>query len=120
MSKISSKSFPIGAVEAKARHHERAGSESPIPTVRGWTKNTPTLGCRLDQPSLLGNSRATHEASVKAGYADDDMFQRFLCPEQADLRVDLNYPDLPNPRTEKMLMIEVLVSTGTAAAGRHV
>jgi hypothetical protein len=33
--------------------------------------------------------------------------------EQADLKVDLNYPGLPKPRTEKMLMIEVLVSSGT-------
>jgi len=24
-------------------------------------------------------SRAIHEASIKAGYAADDMFQRFLC-----------------------------------------
>ena len=58
-------------------------------------------------------SRALHDASVKAGYADDDLFQRFLCLEQADLRVDLNYPGLPKPRTERMLMIEVLVSSGT-------
>ena len=60
-------------------------------------------------------SRAIHEASVKAGYPEDDMFQRFLCLEQADLKVDLNYPGLPKPRTEKMLMIEVLVSSGTDA-----
>jgi hypothetical protein len=43
-------------------------------------------------------SRAIHEASVKAGYPDDDMFQRFFCLEQADLKVDLNYPGLPKPR----------------------
>jgi phenylpyruvate tautomerase PptA (4-oxalocrotonate tautomerase family) len=43
------------------------------------------------------------------------MFQRFLCFEHADLRVDLHYPGLPKPRTEKMLMIEVLVSSGTEA-----
>jgi hypothetical protein len=36
-------------------------------------------------------SRAIHEASVKAGYPEDDKFQRFLCLEQADLKVDLNY-----------------------------
>jgi phenylpyruvate tautomerase PptA (4-oxalocrotonate tautomerase family) len=60
-------------------------------------------------------SCAIHEASVKAAYAEDDMFQRFLCLEQADLRIDLNYPGLPKPRTEKMLMIEVLVSSGTDA-----
>ncbi|WP_158793951.1 tautomerase family protein [Granulicella sp. L60] len=60
-------------------------------------------------------SRAIHEASVKAGYPADDMFQRFLCLAQDDLRVDLYYPGLPKPRTEKMLMIEVLVSSGTDA-----
>ena len=60
-------------------------------------------------------SRAIHQASVKAGYPEDDMFQRFLCLEPADLKVDLNYPGLPKPRTEKMLMIEVLVSSGTDA-----
>jgi hypothetical protein len=43
------------------------------------------------------------------------MFQRFLCLEQADLKVDLNYPGLPKSRTGKMLMIEVLVSSGTDA-----
>jgi phenylpyruvate tautomerase PptA (4-oxalocrotonate tautomerase family) len=64
-------------------------------------------------------SRAVHDASIKAGYADDDMFQRFLCLEQADLRVDLHYPGLPSPRTEKMLMIEVLVSSGTDAGGKR-
>ncbi len=60
-------------------------------------------------------SRAIHQASVKAGYPQDDMFQRFFCLDQNDLRVDLNYPGLPKPRTEKMLMIEVLVSSGTEA-----
>ena len=60
-------------------------------------------------------SGAIHEASVKAGYPDDDMFQRLFCLEPADLKVDQNYPGLPKPRTEKMLMIEVLVSSGTDA-----
>ena len=61
-------------------------------------------------------SRAIHQASISAGYPDDDMFQRFLCLDQSDLRVDLNYPGLPKARTEKMLMIEVLVSSGTDTA----
>ena len=60
-------------------------------------------------------SRAIHKASVEAGYPVDDMFQRFFCLDSADLKVDLNYPDLPKPRTEKMLMIEVVVSSGTEA-----
>jgi phenylpyruvate tautomerase PptA (4-oxalocrotonate tautomerase family) len=72
---------------------------------------TMKAGAAADDKTAI--SRAIHEASVKAGYPDDDMFQRFFCLEQADLKVDLNYPDLPKPRTQKMLMIEVLVSSGT-------
>jgi hypothetical protein len=34
-------------------------------------------------------SRAIHEASVNAGYPDNDMFQRFFGLEPADLKVDL-------------------------------
>ena len=58
-------------------------------------------------------SRAIHAASVAAGYPEDDLFQRFLSLEASDLRVDLYYPALPKPRTDQMLMIEVLVSSGT-------
>jgi phenylpyruvate tautomerase PptA (4-oxalocrotonate tautomerase family) len=72
---------------------------------------TMKAGRAADEKNAI--SRAIHEASVKAGYPEDDMFQRFLCLDQTDLRVDLNYPGLPKPRTEKMLMIEVLVSSGT-------
>ena len=74
---------------------------------------TMKAGRAADEKNAI--SRAIHEASVKAGYPDDDMFQGFFCLEQADLKVDLNYPGLPKPRTEKMLMIEVLVSSGTDA-----
>ena len=31
----------------------------------------------------------------------------------SDFRVDLYYPALPKPRTDQMLMIEVMVSSGT-------
>ena len=58
-------------------------------------------------------SRAIHAASIIAGYPEDDLFQRFLSLEPSDLRVDLYYPALSKPRTDKMLMIEVLVSSGT-------
>jgi hypothetical protein len=58
-------------------------------------------------------SRAIHAASIAAGYPEDDLFQRFLSLGPSDLRVDLYYPALPKPRTDKMLMIEVLVSSGT-------
>ncbi|ERR1700722_6835127 len=58
-------------------------------------------------------SKAIHAASIAAGYPEDDPFQRFLSLGLSDLRVDLYYPALPKPRTDQMLMIEVLVSSGT-------
>jgi hypothetical protein len=33
--------------------------------------------------------------------------------EPSDVRIDLYYPALPKPRADQMLMIEVLVSSGT-------
>jgi hypothetical protein len=64
-----------------------------------------------DQKDRL--SKAIHAASIAAGYPEDDLFQRFLSLGPGDLRVDLYYPALPKPRTDQMLMIEVLVSSGT-------
>jgi phenylpyruvate tautomerase PptA (4-oxalocrotonate tautomerase family) len=58
-------------------------------------------------------SRAIHAASVVAGYPEDDLFQRFLSLESSDFKVDLYYPALPKPRTDQILMIEVLISSGT-------
>jgi phenylpyruvate tautomerase PptA (4-oxalocrotonate tautomerase family) len=58
-------------------------------------------------------SRAIHAASTAAGYPGDDLFQRFLLLVPSDFRVDLYYPALPKPRTDQMLMIEVMVSSGT-------
>ena len=58
-------------------------------------------------------SNAIHAASIAAGYPEDDLFQRFLSLGPSDLRVDPYYPALPKPRTDQMLMIEVLVSSGT-------
>lgn len=58
-------------------------------------------------------SRAIHAASVVAGYAEDDLFQRFLSFEPGDFKVDPHYPALPKPRTNQMLLIEVLLSSGT-------
>ena len=59
-------------------------------------------------------TKAIHSASIAAGYPEEDLFQRFLSLGPSDLRVDLYYPALPKPRTDQMLMIEVLVSSGTA------
>src|ERR1700746_2068333 len=61
-----------------------------------------------------GLPRAIPSASIAAGYPEDDLFQRFLSLGPSDFRVDLYYPALRKPRTDQMLMIEVLVSSGTA------
>lgn len=58
-------------------------------------------------------SRAIHAASVAAGYPDGDLFQRFYSLQSGDFIVDPYYPGLPKPRTEQVLMIEVLISSGT-------
>ncbi len=58
-------------------------------------------------------SAAIHKASVSAGYPEDDHFQRFISLEEADFRLSPRYPDLQKPRSEHVLMIEVLVSSGT-------
>ena len=58
-------------------------------------------------------SAAIHEASVSAGYPEDDHFQRFISLHEVDLRISPLYPDLQKPRSEHVLMIEVLISSGT-------
>jgi hypothetical protein len=58
-------------------------------------------------------SKAIHAASVVAGYPEDDFFQRFLSLRPSELRVHPHYTDLPKPRTDQLLLIEVLVSSGT-------
>ncbi len=65
-------------------------------------------------------STAIHAATVAAGYPRNDMFQRFLSLEAEDLLVDPTYPELPKPRTDEFLMIEVVVSSGTEVMQKHV
>jgi phenylpyruvate tautomerase PptA (4-oxalocrotonate tautomerase family) len=59
-------------------------------------------------------SAAIHDASVSVGYPEDDHFQRFISLEQADFRLNPRYPDLQKPRSENVLMIEAVLSSGTA------
>jgi hypothetical protein len=64
-------------------------------------------------------SAAVHAASVSAGYPQNDMFQRFFSLKADDLLIDATYPGLTKPRTDELLMIEVLVSSGTATKQKH-
>ena len=74
-----------------------------------------TVTMKYDRPTSEKErlSRAIHAASIAVGYPEDDLFQRFLSLGPSDFRVDLHYPALPKPRTDQMLMIEVLISSGT-------
>jgi hypothetical protein len=63
--------------------------------------------------------RAIHAASIADGYPADDLFQRFLSLGPSDLRFDLHDPALPTPRSDQLLMIEVLLSSGTDAARKR-
>jgi Tautomerase enzyme len=70
-------------------------------------------------PDKRAISAAIHAASVSAGYPQNDMFQRFFSLEADDLLIDPTYPRLAKPRTDALLMIEVLVSSGTEIKQKH-
>ena len=60
------------------------------------------------------------EAQVAAGYHRADRFHRFLEVGQDDLLVDPRFPDYATDRTDRFMVVEVVISrgkpTGTAAA----
>ena len=80
---------------------------------------TVTMRSGRHGPDKGAISAAIHAASVSAGYPRNDMFQRFFSLEADDLLVDPTYPGLAKPRTEALLMIEVLVSSGTETTQKH-
>jgi hypothetical protein len=91
--------------EQTASYSPKAGNVMPLFTV------TMRSGRTVTEKDAI--SAAIHDASVSAGYPEDDHFQRFICLEEVDLRISPVYPDLPKPRSEHVLMIEVLLSSGT-------
>src|SRR5580700_4391952 len=96
----------MGAHEMSGgRNIQQSGGSMPLFTVTMKSNRSTSEKDRL--------SRAILAASIAAGYPEDDLFQRFLSLGPGDLRVDLYYPALPKPRTDQMLMIEVLVSSET-------
>jgi phenylpyruvate tautomerase PptA (4-oxalocrotonate tautomerase family) len=74
---------------------------------------TITMRSGRQGPDKGAISAAIHAASVAAGYPQNDMFQRFFSLQADDLLIDATYPGLAKPRTDELLMIEVLVSSGT-------
>ena len=80
---------------------------------------TVTMSSARGGPGKGAISAAIHAASVSAGYPRNDRFQRFFSLEADDLVIDPTYPGLAKPRTEDLLMIEVLVSSGTETKQKH-
>jgi hypothetical protein len=96
----------LGAGEIQeGRKIQQLGGSLPLFTVTMKSNGSTNQKDRL--------SRAIHAASIAAGYPEGDLFQRFLSLGPSDFRVDLYYPALPKPRTDQVLMIEVLVSSET-------
>jgi hypothetical protein len=64
-------------------------------------------------------SEAMLEAQVAAGYQRADRFHRFLEVDQDDLLVDSRFPNYATDRTDRFMVVEVVISrgrpTGTAA-----
>jgi Tautomerase enzyme len=63
-------------------------------------------------------SEAMLEAQVAAGYHRADRFHRFLEVDRDDLLVDARFPDYATDRTDRFMVVEVVISggrpTGTA------
>jgi hypothetical protein len=64
-------------------------------------------------------SEAMTEAQAAAGYHRADSFHRFLAVDHDDLLVDPRFPDYATNRTDRFMVVEVVISsggpTGTAA-----
>src|ERR1700742_4458120 len=57
-------------------------------------------------------SEAMLEAQVAAGYHRADRFHRFLEVDQSDLLVDPRFPDYATDRTDRFMVVEVVISSG--------
>jgi phenylpyruvate tautomerase PptA (4-oxalocrotonate tautomerase family) len=53
-----------------------------------------------------------HDAIVAAGFPATDRFQKILRLPADRLIYDPRYPDLPEPRSEQFVLVELLISTG--------
>jgi Tautomerase enzyme len=61
-------------------------------------------------------SEAMLEAQVTAGYRRADRFHRFLEVDRNDLLVDPRFPDYATDRTDRFMIVEVIISSGRPEA----
>jgi hypothetical protein len=57
-------------------------------------------------------SEAMLEAQVAAGYHRADLFHRFLEVDRDDLLLDPRFPDYATDRTDRFMVVEVVISSG--------
>src|ERR1700745_3158899 len=78
-----------------------------------------TVRCGLSAADKSGLSEAMLEAQVAAGYHRADRFHPFFEGDRDDLLVDPRFPDYTTDRTDRFMVVEVIISrgrpTGTAA-----
>jgi len=55
---------------------------------------------------------AIHDALVRSGVPEQDRFQRFIELNADDFIYDLTYPSLSEARSEKFIIVEILLSVG--------
>jgi hypothetical protein len=60
-------------------------------------------------------SEAMLEAQVAAGYHRTDRFHRFLEVGRDDLLADPRFPDYATDRTDRFMVVEVIISSGRPA-----
>ena len=55
---------------------------------------------------------AVHAALVKAGANPRDRFQRVIELDADDFRYDPTFPDLPTPRSDDFVLVEIMLGVG--------
>jgi hypothetical protein len=70
-------------------------------------------GLSASQKSRL--SEAMLEAQVAAGFERNDLFHRFLEVDPGDFLVDPRYPGYETDRTDRFVLVEVIISAGRPA-----
>jgi hypothetical protein len=69
----------------------------------------------LSAADKSGVSEVMLEAQVAAGYHRADLFHRFLEVGPDDLLVDPRFPDYATDRTDRFMVVEVILSNGKPA-----
>ena len=102
---------------AHSAHQQQSVHPKPWRLEMPFVTFTVRRGLSAADKSRL--SEAMLEAQVAAGYHRADRFHRFLEVDRDDLLVDPRFPDYATDRTDRFMVVEVVISsgrpTGTAA-----